>query len=180
MTLDELSLKHNVAKGSSWHNYTPVYEKLLEPIRDKPITFLEIGVWRGESVRMWKEYLPNAEIIGIDYEPNCARYAEERIRIFIGRAEEEAFIKKLGLWIGKSIDVVVDDGSHLLHEIHASLCHLYPTMPASNLYFIEDVSRDAREPLTSIINHFVPRFGGRLIEVWEGDKQEALFCIRRT
>ncbi len=38
-----------------WHHYFDIYSKYFERYRDRPITMLEIGVFRGGSLRMWKE-----------------------------------------------------------------------------------------------------------------------------
>ena len=39
-----------------WHHYFDVYARHFGPYRDKPIRMLEIGVFRGGSLRMWKDY----------------------------------------------------------------------------------------------------------------------------
>ena len=37
-----------------WHHYFAFYTRYFERSRDRPITMLEIGVFRGGSLRMWK------------------------------------------------------------------------------------------------------------------------------
>ena len=39
-----------------WHHYFDIYERHFGRYRDRPIRMLEIGVFRGGSLRMWKEY----------------------------------------------------------------------------------------------------------------------------
>ncbi len=48
-----------------WHHYFDIYTRYFERFRDRPITMLEIGVFRGGSLRMWKEYFhPDSTIVG--------------------------------------------------------------------------------------------------------------------
>ena len=39
-----------------WHHYFDIYTRYFERFRHRPIRMLEIGVFRGGSLRMWKEY----------------------------------------------------------------------------------------------------------------------------
>lgn len=55
-----LSVKHD--------SYFQVYEELLRPYVGKPITFVEVGIFHGGSLFMWRKFLgPDARIIGIDF-----------------------------------------------------------------------------------------------------------------
>lgn len=62
--------------------YLPIYEQLLFPLREQPFTLLELGVWSGASLEMWRDSFPRATIVGIDLGPPelesrrpCARYS---------------------------------------------------------------------------------------------------------
>ena len=179
-TLDSLSVKHRCAKGSAWHNYMVEYERHLGHFRDMPILFLEIGVWHGESIRMWKEYFPNAVIVGIDCIEDCKQYEDERVKIFIGRQEDTKFLADVIREIGMP-QVIIDDGGHLLVEQHATMYFLMPQMTSKSWYFIEDVPEIGMAPLRSIYEDIAKRFGGfELVNVYEGAKHESLFAIRRS
>ena len=55
-----------------WHHYFDVYTRYFERYRDRPITMLEIGVFRGGSLRMWKEYFhTDSTIVGVDIDESC-------------------------------------------------------------------------------------------------------------
>ena len=58
-------------KITKWKHYFPIYEKHFEPIRNKPIKILEIGILNGGSLEMWRYYFPEATIVGIDINPVC-------------------------------------------------------------------------------------------------------------
>ena len=54
MTLDELGHKYGTDKASGSHDYLRWYEKFFQPIRYKSITFVEIGVASGASIKAWR------------------------------------------------------------------------------------------------------------------------------
>jgi hypothetical protein len=72
--LNEIGLKNNTDKSSTIHDYLKKYEKYFPFKRDDKITLLEIGVLNGSSVKSWKEYFVNANIIGVDINPDCKKY----------------------------------------------------------------------------------------------------------
>ena len=51
--------------------------------RNKEIIFVEIGVKRGGSLLMWRDWLgPKARIIGIDLDPNAKKLEEYGFEIY--------------------------------------------------------------------------------------------------
>ncbi len=73
-SLDEIGLDSLTDKSSANHNYCVKYEKYLQFDRLKELKILEIGVAGGHSLRMWKEFYPNATVVGIDITPVCSQY----------------------------------------------------------------------------------------------------------
>ena len=56
-----------------WMHYFPIYERHLAPWRNKTLTFIEIGVFKGGSLQMWRHYFgEQALIVGVDIDPRCA------------------------------------------------------------------------------------------------------------
>ena len=46
--------------------------------KDKNITFVEIGVYNGGSLKIWKNYFgPKSRIIGIDINPDCKKFEDD-------------------------------------------------------------------------------------------------------
>jgi len=144
--LTKIANRHGTDKGSkpvgglSAKNYTETYYPLLAPIRDKPITLLEIGVKRGASVKMWDEFFPNATIIGVDINPECKKYESDRIKIRIGDQEDTQFLSKLVREFG-SFDIVIDDGGHTTRQQQSTWERLAGA--ANKFYFIEDVHAES-------------------------------------
>ena len=75
--------KYNSDKNSSFHNYCRQYESIMRDYRTKDISFLELGVLNGESIKMWREVFPNAKrIVGVDITPECKQYENPEKSIF--------------------------------------------------------------------------------------------------
>ena len=74
--------------------------------------FVEVGVFGGESLFMWRELFgPEARIIGIDLNLK-ARYLEMHgCEIYIGSQSDEDFWKEFTNTVGP-IEVVLDGGGH--------------------------------------------------------------------
>jgi len=105
MSTKYLSIKHE--------SYFQVYEDVLAPYAGAPITFVEVGVFNGGSLFMWREFLgPQARIIGIDLNPDAQRWREHGFEIFIGDQSDPAFWDRFYAEVGP-VDILLDDGGHM-------------------------------------------------------------------
>ena len=65
--------------------YFDAYPNLLAPYVGKRVTLVEVGLFKGGSLFMWREFLGSqARIIGIDIEPTAVKWREFGFEIFIG------------------------------------------------------------------------------------------------
>jgi hypothetical protein len=48
------------------HAYTPIYYRLLGERAATIKRVLEIGIGKGRGLRMWRDFFPAAEIVGVD------------------------------------------------------------------------------------------------------------------
>ena len=136
MTLLELAKKHKAYKLKPTNiHYLDIYEKWFAPYKDKPIKLLEIGVYKGGSMKMWEEYFPNAMIYGLDKSKKSKKYRAPRIKIEIGDQGDEAFMKDYAE--RHEFDIIIDDGGHHMHQQKTSLCCLFSVF--KSLYIIEDL-----------------------------------------
>lgn len=136
MTLDELALKHGTDKSSRGANYTPIYERYLRDWRSSLITMLEIGVFDGASLRMWRDYFPQGRIWGLDVNPGCVVHEGERITVITGEQADPDALDRCAP--GEDFDLVVDDGGHYPDDQLAALMALWPRVKPGCLYVIED------------------------------------------
>lgn len=137
-TLDTIAKKYDTDKSSLVHDYCKKYERIIPFQRDEKFRMLEIGVLNGASLKMWSEYFPNAEIIGVDINPKCKCYENGNIKVEIGSQNDPVFLNLLGEKYG-SFDLVVDDGSHIQQHVICSFETLFPYLKNNNLYIVEDV-----------------------------------------
>jgi hypothetical protein len=136
-SLDELGLRHGADKSSAAHDFARVYERYVAGWRQREVTLLEIGVWRGASLRMWRDYFPRARVFGVDVNPLAASQAGERIEIFIGGQSDEDFLSSVVAKTGP-LDLIVDDGSHLVEHQMPTLSFLWPHLRPGGIYVVED------------------------------------------
>ena len=121
-----------------WLHYLPLYDRYLAQYRGTSVRMLEIGVYKGGSLHLWREYLgPKAVIFGIDINPDCAAVNGIDGQVRIGSQADAAFLTRVVQEMG-GIDIVLDDGSHMGRHIRASLNTLFPLLADDGLYLIED------------------------------------------
>lgn len=126
--------KHQGNFMYKWSHYFDIYHKHFERFRGKPIRILEIGIYGGGSLQMWKWYFgKKASIIGVDIDPFCLRYAEQHVKVKIGDQADPEFLDTLG-----EFDIVIDDGGHLTSQQTASFMRLYDRVKENGVYLIED------------------------------------------
>ena len=88
---------------------------------------------------MWRKYFgENATIFGVDIDPACAAYDGVNGAVRIGSQEDSSFLEKVVEEMG-GVDIILDDGSHIMSHIKASLKTLFPLLERRGLYFIEDL-----------------------------------------
>ena len=117
-----------------WSHYFDVYDQYFSKYRYKEIVILEIGVFQGGSLQMWKNYLgPKAKIYGIDINPNCKELEEENIKIFIGSQSDPDFLKKVKEQI-PPIDILIDDGGHTMKQQIVSFEELFGHVKETGIY----------------------------------------------
>lgn len=135
ITLDDLALKYGTDKASSHHDYCRIYEPLFEPLRQKSISILEIGVHNGASINLWLEYFYKAQIYGVDV-VNGFQSDNERFHFLQGNQASHLFWSKLAPEL--RFDLVIDDGSHYTYDVVTSFEHLWNKVNEGGLYIIED------------------------------------------
>lgn len=136
--LNEIGLKNGTDKASEVHDYLNKYEKYLPYKRDDRLKILEIGILNGESLRTWKEYFYNSTIIGIDINPDCKKYEEDRIIVEIGDQTDKYFLDGLMKKHGP-FDFILDDGSHINNHVLTSFEELFKSVKDGGQYIVEDV-----------------------------------------
>jgi len=122
-----------------WEHYFEIYDRHFARFRGREVNVLEIGVYQGGSLQMWKHYFgPKARIFGMDINPACSTLAEERIKIYIGDQSDRSFLRTTAQDIGR-IDVLIDDGGHEMNQLTTTFEELFPRVDANGVYLAEDL-----------------------------------------
>jgi len=137
-SLEDLCQLYPSDKCPYHHNYIEVYAQIFEPMCATATRVLEIGVLRGDSMRLWEGYFPNAHIFGLDIKDTSSNDTD-RITTFIAdqssRSDLTAFLEQYS----GDFDVIIDDGGHRMHMQQISFGFLFPYVRPGGLYVIEDI-----------------------------------------
>ena len=137
MSLNDIFLKQNcIGKSTQVHDYAEKYEGFFWSYKDKPIKLLEIGVAKGDSLRSWYEYFPQAQIYGLDIQP-CDQYSNDRIKIFQGSQIDKNVLTEIAS--NGPFDIIIDDGSHVVEHWIETFEFLFPHVKNDGLYVFEDL-----------------------------------------
>jgi hypothetical protein len=110
--------KRVAPKKKYLRDYLVRYEELFLPIRNMPMTVLEIGVGGyknpqrgGGSLRMWAEFFSRSRIVGIDvFEKRLE--LPSNVDLHCGSQDDDEFLcRTVALYGG--FDIVIDDASHV-------------------------------------------------------------------
>jgi hypothetical protein len=131
--------------GAKPHDYLRQMEPFFEPIRDREIKFLEIGVGGGESIRTWLEYFTRARIFGIDNVHSTNEWntphptAHHRYQFVAGDQSDPVFWNSFVSEHGSNWGVILDDGGHFSNQVLTTLNSMWPHIVHGGLYLIEDL-----------------------------------------
>ena len=144
MTLLEIAKKYPTSKND--HGFIEIYHKYFSNLKEHKINILEIGVERGDSLRMWREYFTNATICAIDLHDRDI--SVNNAEILIGDQSDHSFLQTLVNKYGK-FDIIIDDGSHQSKHIISSFNFLFNHLSDNGIYVVEDLQTS-----------YQPRYGG--------------------
>ncbi len=140
--LSDLATEHGTDKQETEHNYAPIYDHLFTPFRQDTFNLLEIGLYHGNSIRMWRDWFPNATIYCIDIRQKwinlLLKSPEGLDRIVWDKVDQSnehqltEYAKK-GPW-----RVIVDDGSHKSSHQKLTFDILWAQVEPGGYYIIED------------------------------------------
>jgi len=130
-------------KHSSHNFFNLIYNDLFKDIYLDVKTFIEIGVYDCESIKLWRDYFINAEIIGVEYNlpyslDKLGSTSQERMTfINADQSKEEDLIKLCETY--SNVDVIMDDGSHLMRDQQITLAKLFKMLKSNGIYVLEDL-----------------------------------------
>lgn len=134
-----MKLKEKATDKFWVHSYTKHYDMHFTNLRNEPLKLLEIGVLRGASLLLWKAAFPKAQIFGLDKDEKWHEMLDGTdIKVFVGRQEDQEFLKKQVLSV-QPYDIIIDDGGHYPLQQQASFKTLWDSLKPGGWYVIEDL-----------------------------------------
>ena len=134
-SLEDLGRKYRTGKMT--HRYLPQFERFLAPFRNEAFDLLEFGVKEGASIRMWHEYFPVAQIVGVDIRSVEIEDDLPRYSFFQGSQADLTLLQMLAQRY--KFRLIVDDGSHFwAHQIF-TFQTMFPWLAPGGIYICEDI-----------------------------------------
>jgi hypothetical protein len=143
--------------GRTAHTYTSVYEYLFSNIRSEVTLVFECGLGTdnpnipsnmgingrpGASLRVWRDYFPNAHIIGVDIDKDIL-FSENRIETgWLDQTLSETIIgyfKSLAEKYRNNFDIMIDDGLHTFEAAKCLFENSFSQLKTNGTYIIEDM-----------------------------------------
>jgi 23S rRNA U2552 (ribose-2'-O)-methylase RlmE/FtsJ len=138
--LREYFKAHRTGQGIwKWNHYFDIYDRHFRRFRGRDVVIVEIGIYSGGSLQMWKEYFgTGCRVVGVDIEPACKVYESDSVRIFIGDQADREFWRRFKQEVG-TVDIVIDDGGHTPRQQIVTLEELLPHLNPGGVYLCEDI-----------------------------------------
>lgn len=159
MKLSEI-VDHTCTDKNSRHSYLDVYQDLMGSKRDSAESILEVGIEKGGSIRLWRDFFKNATIYGLDVMNVAeieARFANEaeiqniksslaeisqdgrlKLRFSYDAYNENLFYEN---FLSKDLkfDFIIDDGPHTLESMCFFVNFYSKILTSDGVLIVEDV-----------------------------------------
>ena len=133
-----------------WRHYFDIYHRHLARFRGREVHVMEVGIYSGGSLPMWREYFgEGCRIYGVDIEDACMTYRCDGTEVLIGDQGDRAFWRKVRGQV-PVVDVLIDDGGHLPEQQLVTLEEMLPHVSAGGVYLCEDI-HSASNPFTAYV-----------------------------
>ena len=125
-------------KGTTHDYINGYYSNVFTPTKEKEINLLEIGMYKGQSIRLFREWFSNGKIFGMDIGEyvDANTFQIEGTSLFWGDAFNGSM---LDLFKNNSFDYIIDDGPHTLESQLYSVVYWSQKLKSGGKLIIEDV-----------------------------------------
>lgn len=122
-----------------WNHYFEVYHRHFLKFIGKKMSILEVGVFSGGSLGMWKTYFgPESTVYGMDIEPACKVYERDGVKVFIGDQENRETWRKIKQELD-GLDILIDDGGHTVEQMMVTCEEMLPFLRPGGVFVCEDI-----------------------------------------
>lgn len=144
-------------KGKTHDYIRQWYCPEFTPRREEALTIVELGVFRGDGVRLFKDWFHNARVVGIDplidgsFKAGVPQSTQAELLVHkdIEFIFKDAYdMEVVNMFEDESIDYLIDDGPHTIESQLWCIEHYFPKIKKGGTILIEDVQdigRDRKE-----------------------------------
>jgi len=165
-----LGQKHNVDKSpysKTWHrhSYTGVYDLIFSSFKDQKFNFAEIGVYKNNSIRMFREYFKNAYLYAFDfnqkYLENARKQKLKKTKYSFIDVTKNKSIHHNFLKIKKKFKLIIDDSSHSFDDqiriIKICKDFLEPGgfLVIEDIFLFENIEYKFKKELKNYLSYFI-------------------------
>lgn len=151
-SLQATSKKHRLNR--QLHNYSDFYDFLFAGQRERIQSVFECGIGTnkvgapssmgelgipGASLFVWRDYFPNAQILGADIDSDCIFQDERIVTHQVDQTNLESISKMWSDFGVDSIDLIIDDGLHTFEGGITLFEGSIDKLKQDGFYIIEDV-----------------------------------------
>ncbi len=131
--------KYDTDKAAHAH-YLRNYEEYFRPLLGRDVRLLELGVLKGGSLLLWRDYFERGLVAGLDLNPVEIDDPTGRIRLYRGGQQDTELLDRIARECAPDgFDVIIDDCAHVGHLARLSFWHLFERhLKPGGLYVIED------------------------------------------
>ena len=123
------------------HNYNYLYGALFKDIKDSASRVMEVGTYKGASLRSWKNYFTTAEIYGIDIDPDTV-FTEPRINTMLADQNKMDSLGNVNKTWQHKYNVIIDDGWHQPESSVFTMLAFVPQLGKGGIYVLEDIDQE--------------------------------------
>jgi hypothetical protein len=150
MTFFEFYVKNgSISEKGITHDYIRQwYSPEFTPRKDEHLTIVELGVFRGDGVRLFKDWFQNARVVGIDplvevsFGAGVSQSTQEELLVHkdIEFIFKDAYtLEVVNMFEDESIDYLIDDGPHTLDSQLWGIEYYFPKIKKGGVIVVEDI-----------------------------------------
>lgn len=150
-----------------------IYNIIVQDNREQFLNVLEIGIHDGESMKLWRDFFINANIVGIDLASSSKFYNKNRINEIYGNAYSPNIFSKLE---NINFDLMIDDGPHTLDTMKFFIEYYIPLLNKNGYGVIEDIIDTSWSKIlinyidTAIYDYSIIDMRDHIINPWHKNK----------
>lgn len=133
----DLIIKESTTDKISHHGYHRFYPWFLTHLRGQNVNFLEIGIDKTESLKLWKGYFGSVNLHGLDIDDK--EFNDTEVTLHKIDQSNALELDKFVATVGIKFDVILDDGSHVPEHQILTINKLWDLVEPGGIYIIEDI-----------------------------------------